>query len=248
MSFDDARTRGAMALFGEKYGDEVRVLTMGEGFSVELCGGTHVRRTGDIGLIRVTAEQGVANGIRRVEAVTGSGALELMDETDAIIRSAVETLKTSREDLGKRVASLVEQNRALEKQLAQLQGRLAAARGDELTAAVVEVAGVPVLATVIDGADPKSLLTTLDQLKSKLGSGVVVLGTVHEDKVALIAGVTKDLTDRVRAGDVVKHVAEQTGARGGGRPDMARAGGGDSPDALPAALESVREFVASALA
>ena len=128
MSFDDARTRGAMALFGEKYGDEVRVLTMGEGFSVELCGGTHVRRTGDIGLLRVTAEQGVANGIRRVEAVTGSGALELMDETDAIIRSAAETLKTSREDLGKRVASLVEQNRALEKQLAQLQGRLAAAR------------------------------------------------------------------------------------------------------------------------
>ena len=248
MGFDAARARGAMALFGEKYGDEVRVLTMGEGFSVELCGGTHVRRTGDIGLLRVTTEQGIANGVRRIEAVTGPGAVQLMDETDAIVRSAAETLKTSREDLGKRVAALVEQNRALEKQLAKLEGKLAAARGDELSSAVVEVAGVPVLATAIEGADPKSLLTTLDQLKNKLGSGVVVLGTVHGDKVALIAGVTKDLTDRVKAGDVVKHVGEQTGARGGGRPDMARAGGGDRPEALPAALESVRDFVASALA
>jgi alanyl-tRNA synthetase len=220
---------------------------MGEGFSVELCGGTHVRRTGDIGLLRITAEQGVASGVRRIEAVTGPGALALMDETDAIVRSLAETLKTSREDLGRRVAALVEHSRNLEKQVEQLEGRLAAARGDELTSTAVDIAGAKVLATALEGADPKSLLTTLDQLKNKLGSGVVVLGAVHEGRVALIAGVTSDLTDRIRAGDVVKFVGEQTGARGGGRPDMARAGGGDRPEALPAALASVPGFVREAL-
>ncbi|MEE4299192.1 MAG: alanine--tRNA ligase [Pseudomonadales bacterium] len=247
MSFDAARERGAMALFGEKYGDEVRVLTMGDGFSVELCGGTHVRRTGDIGLLRIVAEQGIASGVRRIEAVTGPGALALMDETDAIVRGLADTLKTSRDELGKRVAALVEHSRALEKQVERLEGRLAAARGDELTSTAVEVAGAKVLATELQGADPKSLLTTLDQLKGKLGSGVVVLGAVHEGKVALIAGVTKDLTDRVKAGDVVRFVGEQIGARGGGRPDMARAGGGDRPEALPAALASVSGFVQDAL-
>ena len=204
-------------------------------------------RSGDIGILRVTGEQGIASGVRRIEAVTGPGALALMDETDAIVRALAETLKTSRDELGKRVSALVEHARSLEKQVEQLEGRLASVRGAELTSAAVEVAGVQVLAEALEGADPKALMTTLDQLRNQLGSGVVVLGAVHEGRVALVAGVTKDLIDRVRAGDVVRFVGEQTGARGGGRPDLARAGGGDRPDALPEALASVPGFVREAL-
>jgi alanyl-tRNA synthetase len=247
MGYDAAREKGAMALFGEKYGDEVRVLTMGDGFSVELCGGTHVRRTGDIGLMRIVSEAGVASGVRRIEAVTGPGALELLDATDARVRRIAEKLKTSREEVESRVDALLEQQRVLEKQVAQLEGRLAASRGDELSAEAVDVAGVKVLAAELSGADPKSLMSTLDTLKNKLGSGIVVLGCVQDGKVALIAGVTKDLTDRLKAGDVIGFVGEKVGARGGGRPDMARAGGGDRPEALPGALKDVPGFVADAL-
>jgi alanyl-tRNA synthetase len=249
MDFDAARERGAVALFGEKYGDRVRVLSMGdEDFSVELCGGTHVRRTGDIGVFRIVAEQGVASGVRRIEAVTGPGAFELFERTDSALRSVADRLRVTREEVPRRVETLLEEQRSLEKKVEQLEGKLASARGDELENAAVEVAGVRVLATELEGADPKSMLSTLDQLKSKLGSGVVVLGCVHEGKVALIAGVTRDLTDRLKAGDLIRFVAEPTGARGGGRPDMARAGGGDHPEALPAALESVAGYVAEALA
>ncbi|HSG90151.1 MAG TPA: alanine--tRNA ligase [Pseudomonadales bacterium] len=247
MDFDTARAAGAMALFGEKYGDQVRVLTMGDGFSVELCGGTHVRRTGDIGILRIVAEQGVASGVRRIEAVTGPGAYDLIERTDATVRHLAERLRASRDDVERRVETLLEEHRALEKQVAQLEGRLASARGDELTDSAVDVNGVQVLAVELPGADPKSLLSTLDQLKSKLGSAVVVLGCVHEDRVALIAGVSKDLVGRIKAGDVIRHVGDATGAKGGGRPDMARAGGGDRPEALAAALESVAAFVSAAL-
>ena len=248
MDFEAAREAGAMALFGEKYDDRVRVLRMGDGFSVELCGGTHVKRTGDIGLLRIVSEQGVASGVRRVEAVTGPGAMELLDRNDATLQRLADLLRAPREEITTRIEGLVEQSRALERQVAQLEGRLAATQGDELAAAAVEVAGTRVLAAELPDADPKSLLATLDKVRNSLGSAVVVLGCVHEGKVALIAGVTRDLVDRIRAGDVIQHVGAQTGARGGGRPDMARAGGGDRPEALPAALASVAQFVADALA
>ena len=244
MDFDAARERGAMALFGEKYDDQVRVLSMGDGFSMELCGGTHVRRTGDIGVMRIVAEQGVASGIRRIEAVTASGALAWMAHHERTLDAIAGTLKAAPEELERKVQALMEENRSLEKRLNQLQGRMAAAQGDDLAASAVDVGDIKVLAQQLDGADPKSLLTTLDQLKNKLGRAVIVLAAVHEGKVALIAGVTSDLTDKLRAGDLVKWVGEQVGARGGGRPDMARAGGGERPEALPAALKGVSEWVA----
>ncbi len=244
MDFDAARERGAMALFGEKYDDEVRVLSMGEGFSVELCGGTHVRRTGDIGLLRVVSEQGIASGVRRIEAVTASGALEWMDRQQRLVDRLAETLKSTPEELERKVQTVMEEQRSLEKRLQALQGRLAAAQGDELASSAVDVGDIKVLARQLDGADPKTLLSTLDQLKNKLGRAVIVLAAVHEGKVALIAGVTSDLTDRLRAGDLIKWVGDQVGARGGGRPDMARAGGGERPEALPAALEAVTDWVA----
>jgi alanyl-tRNA synthetase len=248
MDFEAARAAGAMALFGEKYGDRVRVLTMGEGWSVELCGGTHVRRTGDIGAFRIVAEQGVASGVRRIEAVTGPGVLEWMDRSDGALARVAELLRSSRDDVERRVQALVEQNRQLEKQVAQLEGRLASAQGAELADAAVQLeGGVRVLATRIPDVDPKALLTTLDQLKNKLGSAVVVLGTVHEERVALVAGVTGDLVQRVRAGDLVQWLAPKVGARGGGRPDMARAGGGDRPEALDDALGEVADWVAERL-
>jgi alanyl-tRNA synthetase len=248
MDFEAARAAGAMALFGEKYGDRVRVLTMGHGWSVELCGGTHVRRTGDIGAFRIVAEQGVASGVRRIEAVTGPGVLEWMDRSEGTLARVAEFLRSSRDDVERRVQALVEQNRQLEKQVAQLEGRLASAQGSELADAAVQVReGVRVLATRIPDVDPKALLTTLDQLKNKLGSAVVVLGTVHEERVALVAGVTGDLVQQVRAGDLVQWLAPKVGARGGGRPDMARAGGGDRPEALDDALREVADWVAERL-
>jgi alanyl-tRNA synthetase len=248
MAFEAARAAGAMALFGEKYGDRVRVLTMGDGWSVELCGGTHVRRTGDIGAFRIVAEQGVASGVRRIEAVTGPGVLEWMDRSDAALARVAELLRSSRDDVERRVRALVEHSRQLEKQVAQLEGRLASAQGAELADAAVQLdGGVRVLATRVPDVEPKALLTTLDQLKNKLGSAVVVLGTVHEGRVALVAGVTADLVQRVRAGDLVQWLAPQVGARGGGRPDMARAGGGDRPEVLDDALGAVADWVAERL-
>ncbi|MBO6564012.1 MAG: alanine--tRNA ligase [Pseudomonadales bacterium] len=242
MDLEAAKEKGAMALFGEKYSEKVRVLTMGEGFSVELCGGTHAGRTGDIGLFRITSEQGVAAGVRRIEAVTGSGALALVEEQEDLIQESAGLIKADASSLLDKLQSLVEQNKTLEKTVADLNRKLATGGGQDVAEAAIDLGGFKLLVTQLDGADPKSLPDALDQLKNKIGTGIVVLGTVNDGKVGLIAGVTKDLTDRFNAGELVNHVASQVGGKGGGRPDMARAGGSE-PDALPGALESVEAFV-----
>lgn len=240
---DEAKAKGAMALFGEKYGDRVRVLTMGEGFSVELCGGTHVSRTGDIGLMRITSESGVAAGVRRIEAVTGAKALALFDNLDQLVESATRTLKTNRDSLIEKIEQLANQNRKLEKDLAQMKTRLATSGGGDVLSQARDIEGVKVLALNLDGADSKSLRDTVDQFKNKLGKAVVLLATVEEDnKVALVAGVTQNLTDKIKAGDLMRHVAEQIGGKGGGRPDMAQ-GGGNDVAALESALASVASWV-----
>ena len=247
MSMDDAVAAGAMALFGEKYGDEVRVLAMGEdNFSVELCGGTHVDRTGDIGLMRITAESGVAAGVRRIEGVTGAAALAAFDEADARLADICEVVKGSPDNVAAKVSALRADNRELEKEIARLKQKLASGAGSDLTADAVDVAGVKVLAANVDGADAKSLRDTVDQVKNKLGSGVILLAAVNDGKVALTAGVTKDLTDRVKAGDLMKEFAARLGGKGGGRPDMAQGGGTDAA-ALPEVLKAVPEWVAGQL-
>ncbi len=243
LGYDEAIGRGAMALFGEKYGDRVRVLSMGDGFSVELCGGTHVSRTGDIGVFRIISEGGVAAGVRRIEAVTGPGALEWIEGTDRIVAQVGELLRAGRPEVAERVAGLVEENRRLTKELERLGQKLASSQGADLAGRAVEVDGVKVLAATVEG-DPKSLMQTLDSLKSKLGSAVIVLGNVSGGKVNLIAGVSKDLTDQITAPDLISLVGPAVGAKGGGRPDMARAGGGDKPDELTPALEKVQDWVA----
>ncbi|TQV85237.1 alanine--tRNA ligase [Exilibacterium tricleocarpae] len=243
---DTAIARGAMALFDEKYGDEVRVLTMGQGFSVELCGGTHVERTGDIGLLRVVSESGIAAGVRRIEAVTGAGALALFDRTQAQVERAAGLLKTNTETLTDKLAQLVQQNRAAEKEIAVLKAKLASAASGDLQTQAVNIDGVNVLAVNLEGADAKSLRDTADQLKNKLEPAVVLLAAVTGDKVALVAGVTKNLTKRVKAGDLMKHVAAQVGGKGGGRADMAQGGGSDVAS-LPAVLGAVPEWVKTQL-
>ncbi|HDZ09595.1 alanine--tRNA ligase [Pseudohongiella sp.] len=241
MSIDEAMEKGAMALFGEKYGDQVRVVTMGE-FSTELCGGTHVQRTGDIGLFKLVAESGIAAGVRRVEAVTGLGALNYVEREEAVLRQICELLKTGADGALDRVQQLVAGTRALEKELAQLKGKLASAAGSDMASDAIDINGIKLLVKQLDGFNSKTLRDTVDQLKNKLGSAVVVLASVEGDKVSLVAGVTQDLTGRIKAGDVVNMVAQQVGGKGGGRPDMAMAGGTD-PDGLPAALKSVSDFV-----
>jgi len=241
-----AKTKGAMALFGEKYGDTVRVLTMGDGFSVELCGGTHVNRTGDIGLFRITSESGVAAGVRRIEAITGAKALVLFDQVEALVDNAGRSLKANRDSLIEKLDALVAQNRKLEKDLAALKTKLATAGSGDVLSQAVDVAGIKVLALNLDGADAKSLRDTADQFKNKLGSAVVLLATVEDGKVALIAGVTQDATSKVKAGDLMGYVATQLGGKGGGRPDMAQ-GGGTNVAALDAALASVVPWVKSQL-
>jgi alanyl-tRNA synthetase len=245
MPYDDAIKSGAMALFGEKYGDEVRVLTMGE-FSTELCGGTHVKRTGDIGFFKIVSESGVAAGIRRVEAVTAEGALAYTHETEARLAEAARALKAPVNDVPAKIAQVLDNVKALERELARLKARLASSQGGDLAAQAVEVNGAQVLATTIEGADAKVLRETLDHLKGRLKSAAIVLGSTEGGKVTLIAGVTSDLTNRIKAGDLVNHVATQVGGKGGGRPDMAQAGG-TNPAALPAALESVQSWVAERL-
>jgi alanyl-tRNA synthetase len=242
MSYDDAIEKGAMALFGEKYGAEVRVLTMGDGYSVELCGGTHVRRTGDIALFKITGETGIAAGIRRIEALTGPAALDWMAESENVLASVAGLVKGSRGDVQDKVAALLEENRQLSRELSALQQKFAADQGSGLADRAVDVEGIQVLAAVVEG-DGKSLLQTLDTLKSKLGTAVIVLGHIDGNTVSLIAGVSKDLTDRLRAPDVVNAIGSQVGAKGGGRPDMARAGGGDRPDALQGALDGLADWV-----
>jgi alanyl-tRNA synthetase len=240
MSFDDAVKHGAMALFGEKYGDEVRVLDIGT--SKELCGGVHVQRTGDIGLFKIIAEGGVAAGIRRVEAVTGEGALALVQSMNRRLLEAAAALKSNPEELTARIGQVQDHVKALEKELAALKSKLASGQGDELVTQAVDVNGIMVLAATLDGADVARLRETMDKLKDKLKTAAIVLASVADGKVSLIAGVTADATSKVKAGELVNFVAQQVGGKGGGRPDMAQAGGTD-PSGLAAALAGVPAWV-----
>ncbi|WP_455217462.1 alanine--tRNA ligase [Kaarinaea lacus] len=245
MSQEDAMASGAMALFGEKYGDTVRVLSMGD-FSVELCGGTHVDRTGDIGVFKITSEGGVAAGVRRIEAVSGAGALRYIGETEKNLSRIADLLKADPATAEARVRQLLDRGRALEKEVEQLKARLASSQGGDMASQAVEIDGIKVLAAKLDGGDAKSLRDTVDQLKNKLGSAAVVLAAVNGDKISLVAGVTKEETSRIRAGDLVNSVALQVGGKGGGRPDMAMAGGND-PSRLAEALKAVPDWVRSQL-
>ena len=239
---ETAKRKGAMALFGEKYGDRVRVLTMGGGFSVELCGGTHVKRTGDIGLFKIISEGGVAAGVRRIEAVTGEQALAYLNSAEEQLKEAAMLVKGSRDNLLDKLGAVLERNRQLEKELEQLKAKAASAAGDDLAGSAVEIKGVKTLSARLDGLDGKALLALVDQLKNKLGSGVILLGGVQDEKVVLVAGVTQDLTARLKAGELMKQAAAVVGGKGGGRPDMAQGGGTDAAR-LDEALALVRTFV-----
>jgi len=240
---EQAQAKGAMALFGEKYGETVRVLSMGsDAYSVELCGGTHVVRTGDIGLFRITSESGISSGVRRIEAVTGFGALEWVEETEKTLREAAKLVKGSRESLVEKVQQTLDRNRQLEKEISALQAKLASSAGTDLAGSAVEVGGLKVVASEMEGADRKALMETADQLKNKLGEGVVVLASVEDGKVTLVAGVTKSATGRIKAGDLMKHLAAQVDGKGCGRPDMDQ-GGGNDPSKLADALAGVPDWV-----
>ncbi len=241
MSYDDAVEAGAMALFGEKYTEEVRVLSIGR-FSTELCGGIHAERAGDIGLFKIILETGTAAGVRRIEAVTGEHAIAWLEQLESNFASVSALVKGGREDTLDKVQQLLDKSRKLEKELEQLKGKLASSQGSELVEQAIEVNGIKLLAAKLEGADARTLRDTVDQLKNKLGSAVIVLGAVVGEKVSLTAGVTADLTRQVKAGDLVKHVAQQVGGKGGGRPDMAQAGGTE-PAGLDAALASVKGWV-----
>jgi alanyl-tRNA synthetase len=240
MDIESAQKTGAMMLFGEKYGDEVRVLTIGS--SKELCGGTHVARTGDIGLFKITLEAGVAAGVRRIEAVCGDRAVALVQQQQALLDDVTDALKAQPSDVLARVVQVMDNVKALEKELARLKSKLAASQGDELAAQAVVVGPAKVLAAVMEGADVAALRETLDKLRDKLGSAAIVLAAVSDGKVSLIAGVTPDLTAKVKAGELVNFVAAQVGGKGGGKPDMAQAGG-TQPENLPAALAGVAAWV-----
>lgn len=236
MSIDEARACGAMALFGEKYGEQVRVLSMGENdFSVELCGGTHAQRTGDIGLLKITAESGIAAGIRRVEAVAGQAALDYLGAEQQVLAQLAQGFKTSTDKVAEKVAQLQERAQGLEKELQQLKAKAAQTAGNDLASQATEVNGIKVLAAELAGADVDSLRNTMDQLKNKLGSGLIMLASNNEGKVTLLAGVTKDLVGKAKAGDAVKNCAPYVDGRGGGKPEMAQAGG-QNPAGIPAAL------------
>jgi alanyl-tRNA synthetase len=244
MDIESAQKTGAMMLFGEKYGDEVRVLDIGS--SRELCGGTHVSRTGDIGLFKITAESGVAAGVRRLEATTGEGALTLVQSQQALINQVASELKAPAHELASKIEQLLESQKALEKELARLKSKLASSQGDDLAEQASDVNGVKVLAATLEGADANALRETMDKLKDKLKSAVIVLASVTDGKVSLAAGVTQDLIAKLKAGDLVNHVAAKVGGKGGGKPDMAMAGGTD-PSQLPQALASVQTWVAQKL-
>lgn len=243
MSMDDAQNTGAMMLFGEKYGETVRVLTIGA--STELCGGTHVHATGDIGLFKITSEGGVAAGVRRIEAVTGMNALAHTQHLAAQIAQAAATLRSAPSEIIDRIAQTQAEVKSLEKELTAARAKIAAVQGGDLAAQAVEVNGVKILAATLDNADIDMLRNTMDSLKDKLGNAVIVLASAS-DKVTLLAGVTKDLTSKIKAGDVVNFVAQQVGGKGGGRPDLAQAGGTDVAG-LPAAMQSVQGFVTAKL-
>ncbi|WP_300003897.1 alanine--tRNA ligase [uncultured Cedecea sp.] len=245
MDLEAAKAKGAMALFGEKYDDNVRVLSMGE-FSTELCGGTHASRTGDIGLFRISAESGTAAGIRRIEAVTGEGALATLHEQSDRLHDIAQMLKGDTQGLNDKVRAVLERNRQLEKELQQLKAQQASQESASLSSQAVDIKGVKLLVSTLSNVEPKLLRTMVDDLKNQLGSAVIVLATVVDGKVSLIAGVSKDVTDRVKAGELVGMIAQQVGGKGGGRPDMAQAGGTDS-HALPAALAGVEAWVTAKL-
>jgi len=242
MPLEEARNKGAMALFDEKYTESVRVLTMGDGYSIELCGGTHASRTGDIGLLRISSETGIASGVRRIEAVTGSRALEQIESVETAVSESAALLRADKSNVLDKIRTLVARNRELEKEVSKLNMKLASGAGQNLADSAIEVNGIKVVAQHLDGADPRSLPDALDKVKNKLQSGIVVLAAVKDGKVSLIAGVTSDLTARVNAGQLVNHVAAQVGGKGGGRPDMARAGGTDV-QALPGAMASVPAYL-----
>ncbi len=244
MDIESAQKTGALMLFGEKYGNEVRVLDIGS--SRELCGGTHVSRTGDIGLFKIYAESGVAAGVRRVEATTGNGALKLINAQQTLINQLASDLKAPSSEITNKVAQLSDHAKSLEKELARLKSKLASSQGDDLTAQAVEINGVKVLAATLDGADANTLRETMDKLKDKLKTAAIVLASVNDGKVSLAAGVTQDLIAKLKAGDLVNHVASQVGGKGGGKPDMAMAGGTDASQ-LPQALASVKDWVSSKL-
>jgi alanyl-tRNA synthetase len=241
MSLEQAKASGAMALFGEKYAEQVRVLSMGD-FSTELCGGTHVDAVGDIGLFKIISESGIAAGVRRIEAVTGQRAIEWIEADEERVQRIAEIIKSGRDEIEDKLGQILERNRRLEKELDQLKGKLASAAGSDLAASAVSVGEVKVLAATLDGADAKALRATMDQLKNKLGSAVILLATVADERVSLVAGVTKDLSARMKAGDLVRLAAEKVDGKGGGRPDMAQAGG-TNPSALPQALAVVEPWV-----
>lgn len=239
---ETAKTRGAMALFGEKYGDEVRLLSMGGDFSVELCGGIHVERTGDIGLFKIVSESGIASGVRRIEAITGQAALDWVGETEEQLRQVAQLVKGNRESLLDKLSGVLERSRQLEKDLEQAKAKAASAAGNDLAGEARHINGMQVLVKRINGQDGKALLALIDQLKNKLGSAVVLLGGELDGKVVLVAGVTKDLIGRVKAGDLIRNTAQAVGGKGGGRPDMAQ-GGGTEPAALDAALNGAVEWL-----
>ena len=240
LPIEEAQKLGAMMLFGEKYGDEVRVLDIGS--SRELCGGTHVQRTGDIGLFKIVAETGIAAGIRRVEAVTGGNALTYLQQLEATVGGVAGALKVTPAEVPGRVSVVLEHVRALEKEVVALKSKLASSQGDELMAQAVDVKGIKVLAAMLQGADAKALRETMDKLKDKLKTAVIVLAAVEVGKVQLAAGVTNDSIGRVKAGELVNFVAQQVGGKGGGKADLAMAGGSDAA-ALPQALASVVGWV-----
>jgi alanyl-tRNA synthetase len=224
---ETAKRKGAMALFGEKYGDEVRVLSMGDGFSVELCGGTHASRTGDIGVFKIISEGGVAAGVRRVEGVSGAAALDWLNAADEQLKEAAALVKGSRDNVLDKLAAVLDRNRQLEKELEQVKAKAASAAGNDLAGFALDIKGVKVLATRVDGLDGKALLAMVDQLKNKLGDAVILLGGVQDEKVVLVAGVTQSLTAKLKAGDLMRQAAAVVGGKGGGRPDMAQGGGTD---------------------
>ena len=241
MAIDDAKAKGAMALFGEKYDDEVRVVTIGD-YSIELCGGTHVERAGDIGLFKIVSESGIAAGVRRIEAVTGADAVAYVSEQEQQLHDVAALVKGDSASVLEKVTALLEKSKGLEKQIAQLNDKLASAAGASLLDSIVEINGVKLLVANVEGTESKALRGMVDDLKNKIGSGVIALGVASGDKVSLIAGVTKDLTGKVKAGELVNHMAGKVGGKGGGRPDMAQAGGSE-PQNLAAALDSVTAWL-----
>jgi alanyl-tRNA synthetase len=247
MSMDEAKEQGAMALFGEKYSDEVRVLSMGGDFSVELCGGTHAERTGDIGLIKITSESSVASGVRRIEAVTGQSALAYCEQTQDTVEEVAEIAKVAKAKVTEKIRQVMEENRRMQKEIDQLKQKLANSSGFDIMSSAQQVKGVTVLSTIVEGADAKSLKSVADQVRSKIEKGVFFLVAKEGDKASLVAGVTKNLTSDVKAGDLMKHVSSQLDGKGGGRPDMAMGAASDLTN-LSQALESVATWVEDNLA